>query len=474
MADEKKPKQTRGWLRVVITIVCCILALVGGGMVFQALASLKEKPQQSEVEEKVYKVDVFKTEQIPLGEVISGFGTSRAYREVVLSAEVGGRVVEKHPSLKPGANVVASQVEVDSQGRTRSTTPSLPLVRIDPETYKQRVVQASGRIAEIDAELKVLAEQEANNERLIKKAAADVEVYQSEYQRIEDLGKRGVISKTELTTARLELERYKQSVLNLDNETRLFPVRQLQLERKRATAVSDLETAQLDLARTEIRPPFSGALSEVMVEVGQNLRPGDPLVKLLDLDVIEVPVPLALGDYEKVAALLKAGDNPTVTLARNTTSPGQWTGIIERVSPQADESTRTVEVYIRVENADQPIPLLPGTFVNARIQGPVIPSAIAIPRDCITDGTVYVADDGRAVKRRIVRGQTLQSLVLIDEGLEAGDQVILTNLDILDDRAKVDVQQIRTLADELELMEVPLVVPKVAEQERVPQDGASQ
>ena len=104
----------------------------------------------------------------------------------------------------------------------------------------------------------------------------------------------------------------------------------------------------------------------------------------------------------------------------------------------------------------------------------MIPSAIAIPRDCISDGTVYVADDGRAVKRRIERGHTLQSLVLIDEGLEAGDQVILTNLDILDDRAKVDVQQIRTLADELELMEVPLVVPKVAEQKRVPEDGASQ
>jgi len=463
MADENNPKKTRGWLRIVISVICCIIALAGGGMVFQALASLKEKPQQSEVEEKVYKVDVFEAERMPLGEVISGFGTSRAYREVVLSAEVGGRVVEKHPSLKAGAHVVASTAEVDSQGRTRSTTPSLPLIRIDPETYIQRVSQATSRIAEIDAEVKVLAEQEANNQRLIKKAAADVEVYKSEFQRIEDLGKRGVTSKTDLTTARLELERYKQSVLNLENETRLFPVRHLQLERKRATAVSELETAQLDVARTEIRPPFSGALSEVMVEIGQNLRPGDPLVKLLDLDVIEVPIPLALGDYEKVAALLKAGDNPTVVLARNTTSPGQWTGIIERVSPQADESTRTVEVYIRVENADQPIPLLPGTFVNARIQGPVIPDAVAVPRDCVTSGMVYVADQGRAIKRRIVRGRTLQSLVLIDEGLEAGDQIILTNLDILDDRALVDVQQTRTLADELELIEVPLVIPGLAQ-----------
>ncbi len=475
MADAIQPKKTmRGWKRVVVSIVLCLTAVICGGIAFQALASLKEKPKQREVDERVFKVDVFVAERLPLGEVISGFGTSRAYREVVLSAEVGGRVVERHPSLKPGAHVTAAKITVDEEGRTVPSSPALPLVRIDPETYKQRVAQAESRIAEIEAEVKVLAEEEENNKRLLEKARADAEVYQREYDRIADLGKRGVASKTDLTTAQLELERYRQTVLNLENERRLFPVRLLQLERKRATAVTDLETARLDLERTEVRPPFSGVLSEVMVEVGQNLRPGDQLVKLLDLEVIEVPVPLSLSDYEKVAALLKAGKNSTVTLAPNTTSPGLWTGIIERVSPQADESTRTVDVYIRVENSEQPIPLLPGTFVNARIQGPVIPNAVAVPRDCITDGAVYVAQEGRAAKRRVERGRTVQSLVLIDEGLEAGDEIILTNLDILEDQAKVTVQEKRTLADELDLMQVPLVVPGVAEHKTSTPDGESQ
>ncbi len=460
MASTEQPTKSRSLVRWGVSIILCLLALAGGGLVFQTLAGLKEDPQQNELAEKVYKVDVFDVQRSNLRELISGFGTSQAYREVVLSAEVGGVVVEKHPQLKPGSHVDAAKISVDKQGRTNPTTPALPLLRIDPENYQQRVTQAKARIAEVDAEIKVLQEQDSNNELLVKKAMADVEVYEREFKRIEDLGKRGVTSKTELTATRLELERYKQAVLNMENERRLFPVRLQHLESRRDTLVSDLETARLDLARTEIHPPFSGVLSEVMVEQGQNLRPGDELVKILDLDVIEIPIPLSLSDYEKIAALFQAGTRPKVSLAPNTTSPAIWNGHIERISPQADESTRTVDVYIRVENSEQPVPLLPGTFVHARIEGPLIEGALVVPRDCIVDDRVYLAKDNRAVKQLIVSGQTLQSLALIEEGLSPGDQIIMTNLDILDDQSLIEIRASKTLADELKLMQVKLVVPQ--------------
>jgi len=470
MTGEKQRWRVRGWLRVVLSILGCVLALMGGFAVFAGLASLKEKPEQQVIAEKIYKVDVFVAEQMPLRELISGFGTSRAYREVVLSAEVGGRVVERHPNLKAGSRVTAPSVKTDAEGRTQPQSTGLPLVRIDPETYAVRVELAASRISEIEAELKVLDEQEKNNARLLKKAAADVELYEREYERIKNLGDRGVASKTQLTSARLELERYKQSVLSLENEQRLFPSRKEQLEQKKESAQADLNTAKLDLARTEVRPPFDGVLSEVSVEVGQNLRPGDPLVKLLDLDVIEIPVALPLGDYEKVAQLLNEGTIPTVRLARNTTSPAIWNGVIERVSPQADESTRTVEVYIRVENNKQTIPLLPGTFVHATIEGPVIPQAVALPRDCVIENTVYVANSGQAGRRRVTCGRNLQSMVLIEEGLQPGDQIIMTNLDILRDRLKdsddavvIEVQETKRLTDELETLQLPLIVPMQAD-----------
>ncbi len=479
--DKKSPLSGR-WLSVVL----CLGFLIGGGLVFMGLAGLKEKPAQLPVEEKIYKVDVFEVQQLPLKEIIAGFGTSRAYREVVLSAEVGGVIVEKHPQLKAGAHVDAASVKVDDQGRTLPATPTLPLVRIDPETYHQRIAQAEARIAEVEAELKVLVEQEANNERLLKKALGDVEVYQREFRRIEDLGKRGVTSKTETTTARLELERYKQAVLNMENERRLFPVRKLQLERKRDTLESELATAQLDLKRTEVRPPFDGVLGEVMVELGQNLRPGDALVRILDLDVIEVPISLPLGDYDKIAALMQAGIQPVVKLARNTTSPPQWTGHIERVAPQADESTRTVEVFVRVENSQQQLPLLPGTFVHARIDGPVIDNAIAVPRDCIVAGRVFVAQavenesepsssdqmttGYRAVKRPVNLNRTMQSFALIGNDLKPGERIIMTNLDILSENSQIEIQNQKQLADELKLLQAPLIVPGLAD--RVDSDDA--
>lgn len=460
MPDEKRVRKMGNLLRGGVSIVLCICALAGGALAFQGLASLKEKPRQRQAEESVLKVDVFVTERIDLRELVFGFGTARAYREVMLSAEVGGRVMERHPKLEVGEQITAETVTVDEQGRTVSTPKSLPLIRIDPGTYQQRVVQAEGRIAEVDAELALLAEQDSNNQLLLKKAKADVEVFQREFERIEDLRKKGVSSKTELTTARLELERYRRGVLSLENERRLFPVQKLQLERRRDTHVADLETARLDLDRTEIRPPFSGVLSEVYVEVGQHLKPGDPIAQLLDLSVIEIPVSLPLADYEKIATILKSGESPIVSLARNETAPAQWTGFIERVSPQVDESTRTVEVYLRVENARQPVPLLPGTFVHARIQGPLTKNALAIPRDCVIRDIVYISQGQRAVPRKLDVSRTLQSLAFIESGLRAGDRVILTNLDALEEGTAIEVQAEKGLAAELNSVQLPLVVPE--------------
>ena len=135
-----------------------------------------------------------------------------------------------------------------------------------------------------------------------------------------------------------------------------------------------------------------------------------------------------------------------------------------------------------VENFKQPRPLVPGTFVHARISGERLERAIVIPRDAIavdkrgrqfvwvvttTDMESEPATEARTIERRIlVDGQegkmkTLQTLALVDEGvLKDGELIVLTNLDALSDGSLIQVsrhEDVRTLDTELAIQPVSVL-----------------
>lgn len=435
--------------RTVVSVALCVLALAAGASVFSYLASLKKPPEAVELAERVYNVEVFNAEGSTLQEILSGFGTARSNREVVVAAQVTGEIVEVHPILKVGHEAIAPQVVVSESGESDRLSGDL-LVRIDPKTYRERLAQAQHRLAEDEAELNRIRQEEENNARMVAKVTKDYETFKEEYERMESLRERGTATRSQLARAFLELQRYEESLIQNQNEKKLFPLRYDLLRKRQQTHRADLQLARLDLERTEVRPPFTGRLSEVMVELGQFVRPGEPIVRLTDVTAVEVPVPLTLREFAKIESQVKTGRNPRVVLAENETAPPRWTGSVVRVAPEADEQTRTINVYVYVDNQDQEVSLLPGTFVHARIDGPQLRDVVVVPRDALSNGQVYVARNGKVQSRKITIGQTLQSLAVIEQGVKSGDRVVMTNLDVIHDGARVSIQSHRSLADELE------------------------
>jgi len=442
--------------------VLSIAALSCGSAVFMVLASLKQPPASREQIEKTYNVEVFDVERCDLQEIISAFGTARADREVVLSAQVAGEIVEIHPRLKIGQAV-----------RPVGESQRLPgdlLVRIDREPYQERVRQAQDRMAEDQAELEELQKQDENNNILLQKAQQDVKLFQAEYDRVRKLYDKNVVAESEMTSAHLELQRYELVLIRAENENRLFPLRKKRVLSQMETHRGDLRLARLDEARTEVRPPFEGILGEVLVGQGQYVGVGEPLVKLIDKTKVEIPVPVTLRDYAKIAAKVRAGEQPRVELAENETAPARWIGHVVRVAPEADERTRTVNVFVHVENTEQPVPLLPGTFVHARIDGPILNQTLVVPRDAIVGGKVFAASRGRATGQTVVVERTLQSLAIIKGGVQPGDHLILTNLDIIHDGARVEIQSHSSLADELKKQRTKVAREMLVEEGKKPKE----
>jgi RND family efflux transporter MFP subunit len=439
-----------------INLVLCVLALTVGGGGFAGLASLREEPAKREVETKVFNVEVFEVQRVNLQEVVKGFGSVVAEREVVYSAQVSGEVASVSRRLKVGEAVSGPEFfPNDPVLETGSSqTEGEVLLTIDPEVYHERLAQADHSVEEALAEMQTLKQQEENNTRLLSTATRNYNAAKADHERMERLAKDGTVTQNQLTLSQLEERRYEQAFIEVDNQHSLFPAQRQRLQKQHDRLLTEKKLASIDVRRTEVRAPFSGVLTEVHVEKGQYVQPGTPLYRVTQIDAVEIAIPLHPLDFAKIAELVLAGEQPNVELAENEVASSRWHGRVVRISPEADTATRTIDLFIEVDNKDVAIPLLPGSFVQARIEGPILNDVIVIPRAAVVGNSsgstrVFVERDGKAVEVAIEVSRRLEAQAFIRSGLSPGDRVVMTNLDALANGSQIAVQATTTPADSL-------------------------
>lgn len=441
--------------KLILSQVLIAIVLLVSWLAFKALDAQKPVVEKREIETASLNVDVFTAERIDVQELLTGFGTARADQEVILAAQVTGEIVEVNPQLEVGYSVAAEQsvVSPDHPSRTRAADT---LLKIDPRVYQQRYDQASHRIAETKTDIEQLKVQQTNNSRQLKKAKTVLETLKEEYDRTQNAVSRKAASASDLNRALLDLQRYEDTIIQLESQVASMPHQLVAAQQRLLSTQSEQAQADDELSRTEVQPPFSGVLSEVMVEQGQYVRAGEPLLRLTSTDLVEIPVAMGLDDFLQLDELLSTGRKPAASLAENETAKARWAGFVVRAAPEANADSRTVQIFVEVTNTDQTVPLLPGAFVHVRIDGATHQQKILIPREAIVDGHVYVVDSGDIIRHRsITLGRRLQSLVIVEKGINEGERVVVTNLDIVEDGRKVVVQSIRDAIDEVATLRSP-------------------
>lgn len=429
----------------ILVVVILLLSIVG----YVALYNSRDQAQKADITVPDLNVDVFVVQQSDFQEIIYGFGTVQVDREVIVAAQVPGEVIEVNPSLEVGRRVKSRRLRSSAASKGTVEVPGDLLIQIDPEDYVQRQQQALNRIEEAKIELQRMDVVQGSTKRQLAQAESVLKTLKAEYQRVQNAMKRGASSESELSRSLLEVQRYQENILQLENQLDSMPIERQAAEQRLANSQSEAEQVANDLERTKVLPPFDGVVSDVSVELGQYVRSGEPLFRLTDLQAVEIPVALPLDEFSRLQDVQKDGTKPTVSLSAGDESPVTWQGDLVRVSPEADSGSRTVKVFIEVINTAEKSVLLPGTFVTAAIDGPVTEGSLLIPREAIVSGTVYVvSEDGKVAQRPVVIQRALQSMAVV-EGIQAGDQVVMTNLDLLTEGRAVNVQQNLTLADEI-------------------------
>ncbi|MEO1980320.1 MAG: efflux RND transporter periplasmic adaptor subunit [Fuerstiella sp.] len=463
--------------RLIVSEILIVLILGFSFLAFQLLYAQKPPVLEKETESARLNVDVFTVAPFSFQELLTGFGTARADREVTLAAQVSGEIIEVHPQLEVGHPVATGQL-VTSPGEPSEERDADQLLRIDPRDYQQRVEQAANRIAELQTEISQFKVQQTNVARQRAQGKLVLNTLSEEFDRLKEAVDRGVGTPSNLNKARLEVQRYGDTLIQLENQAASIPHQIKAADQRLATSRSEKQRAENDLQRTQVLPPFDGVLSEVLVEQGQYVRVGDPLVRLTDLSIVEIPVALSFEDFLRLQQEMEGGHRPAVALAENESEEDEsvkriWKGYLVRTSPEADAGSRTVQVFVEVINSDENPPLLPGAFVHARIDGrryvheDEVEKVFLIPRECVVDGSVYVVGEedkvdentGEVVKivcarpRNVQLGRRFRSLVEVTGGVASDERLVLTNLDIVEDGTEVSVQSSTTVSDEIKPLE---------------------
>ncbi len=256
-----------------------VLILAGGVAAFLALSKwLHEEPPTVSEAATAPIVKTATVREHHDGLTIKADGVVVPYREIDLSAEVAGRVVERADVCRAGNYV------------TRGTL----LARIDPQDYQLEKERLEKERQQASVALEELAEELAGSEQLIQIAEKQLVLRGKELTRMQRLGR--AVSTTELEQTEAAELTARDTLLQLKNQVRLLKVREGRLKAALDLAASKLAKAELDLARTEIVAPVDGIIVADRIEQDAFVQRGTSLVTIEDTSKVEVKCKLNMAD----------------------------------------------------------------------------------------------------------------------------------------------------------------------------------
>ncbi|MFC1850308.1 efflux RND transporter periplasmic adaptor subunit [candidate division CSSED10-310 bacterium] len=367
-----------------ILVVLILSLLIAAGFVLTRPGPQKEAQTVPRIPVEVIVAQPTR-EQI----IVSAMGTVIPARELQINTEVSGRIVEVSSHLIPGNYMKKGTV----------------IARIDPRDYQVFVDQQQARLQEAESALEI---------------------------------ERG---RQEIALQELELMHKTTDMVTSDNALAL---RKPQLANARAvleSARSALFQAQLNLERTIIRSPFNAVVKSKTIAIGQVVTPQSPLAILVGADQywVQVSVPLQhlsritipqhTGQPGAAARISQKIDENTITERK-----GQVIGLLSDLSPAGRLARLLVEIEdplgLNLNPARHLTPLLIDSYVRVDINGLDVDHVFILPRAAVREGNkVWLMDKNDHLDIRTVTiAWRREHEVLVENGLEAGDRIIISNL----------------------------------------------
>lgn len=197
---------------------------------------------------------------------------------------------------------------------------------------------------------------------------------------------------------------------------------------------SDLDLLNVQIAKTEIRAPFSGKIGIRNISEGAYVTPSTPIATLQNISQIKIDFSVP----EKYASLLKPGNN----LSFKAASEKEYLQAkVYAIEPKINSSTRSIQVRGLYSNAGNRV--VPGSFVDVKLELEKISDAVLIPTFAlipdIKSDMVFVYRSGKALQQPVETSLRTASNIQVIKGIEPGDTVITSGILQLKSGMKVNI-----------------------------------
>jgi RND family efflux transporter MFP subunit len=329
-------------------------------------------------------------------EVPAGEGSSDAPRPDPENSETAaGTETAEAPATEPAAE---QEPQFVAEGPGSDVKQGDRLYTIEKDVYQATLNQAK-------AALEV--------------ARAKAEDAKAKYARARPLAEKGAVSPEELFEKAAE-----------------YQVGQAAIE----AAQADVEQAELDLNYTTIRSPINGRVGKTMVDRGNLVSETQesPLTTVIRWDEIYANFNIserALLDLRtemrKRGVSNESRDSVPVLIGLEDEQGYPHAGELDYADLAVDISTGTFLLRAIFDNEDKVI--IPGAFVRVRIPLGVVEGALFVPEVAVGSDqrgryVLTVDDANKVVRRDVILGNKFGELIRIEEGLQAGEKVIIEGL----------------------------------------------
>ena len=414
-------------------------AVLLGVIVLVVMVKSKGAPPKAPIREKARAVRVIKAPKLAVLPKAVGWGYVQPGQVWSAVAEVSGRIVEINPRLKKGAIILKDEL----------------LIRIDPAQRKTAEKQADAVVKNLLARLEELERKEENARSQISVERKALEITRKELERHKTLVKSGVISPSEVDVEEKVFLTQQNKVRNYANTLNLIPAEREALMAEIVSARSKLDDTRLDLEKTEIRAPFDCRISREDIELGQAVNVGQVLAETDSMAVSEVFAQIPISAMRKIVKEIKKDALPfrfkdgkidmdsvlkrlglsAVVRLDGENGPVEWAARVARISESIDSKTRSVGLYVAVDNpydqslgANRP-PLIRNMYGQVIVSGMPREPRVVIPRAALHENIVYVAGADNRLERRLVEvDYSTGRLVSVVKGIAPDEKVVVSDL----------------------------------------------
>ena len=372
------------------------------------------------------KVTPAAQQDVPLyGEFV---GTLVAVKSVDVRARVEGFLVRR--DFVDGADVKEGQV----------------LFVIDQQPFQAALAQAEAQLARDEANLSQARAQftqaqanQARAEAQLTGNEANLSYAREQVERYRPLAEREFVTREAFdqtqTQARGAAATVEADKAAIKAAAAAVDAARAAVDQSAASVQADkaaVKQAQLNLGYTTMYAPISGRIGRRQVDVGNLVGAGQStlLATVVQLD----PVYVLFSVPERDAATLLsrrdgAGLPVSVTMAGQAAQPE--TGRVDFVNNTVDPTTATFQVRATVPNPQRL--LLPGQYAQVRLLMGQLQGAITVPEQAIVQeqggqSVLVVEPDKKVDRRAVVGGRTWEGRRVIEQGLKAGEDVIIEGL----------------------------------------------